>query len=136
MRLFVPLVASDLRHAQLPKVAPVELLAADAEDYDESSEAVLEEAGYRSLLRAQELGETPARIVAVAEVKNASIQLQDWIQTDAIMADDIEGLSAARAALEAETQEDADAAMGELFQVALSWYDVSEREELASALGA
>lgn len=94
----------------------------------------------RRLVLAVEVPETSAACVSneaadedgvVFPVELESIE---WGQVAALMVDDADAEDAVQAVLRAEDQDTADAAIAELWEYAIGWFDIAERQALASAL--
>ena len=61
-------------------------------------------------------------------------RFSSWQQVDEIYADDTRGREICAQLFLAQTQEEADLLIGQLFEEALMWYDISERTDLGDAL--
>lgn len=131
MRAFLPLVASEIC-GELPireLVVPNDASTADEREWAEYEAAT--RASLISLELAREMDEAVARRVVVAlEIDGAP----DWSHVQAILVDGQEAEPYARAACEAETDEEADAALDDLLEYPLEWFDILEREDLCHAL--
>ena len=146
MRLYIPLVVSDLVGSSLPEgVDAIILQRSDkesTEQVEEASEVALEEAAFLSLQRCTETDDVPTRIVAVAVVAShqrddqtpGALQALPWEAVESIMADGPAGQALARRALDSTSQADVDQLVEALFEIPLSWYDVSERPVLAQEI--
>lgn len=64
----------------------------------------------------------------------ANISALRWSDVAAIMVDDVHAEDAVQAVLDADTQESADQAISDLWDFAIGWFDIAEREALAKVL--
>lgn len=134
MQAYLPLTSAELLDAAPPQRPPLfpqcgPGQASSAEELEEARE----EAALRSLVLAREDVATPTRLVAGGDLAPGA-EFTTWQQVDELYVDDVRGRDLARALFAAQTQQEADNLMGELFAEPLMWYDISERQSLGDAL--
>lgn len=145
MRVYLPLLPSELLDDSLRPRSGFTVVA--PADCDREGVEVLEddaqtEAALLALsLMREEQGERPLRMVVAQDVDapqpkgEGVVEAGDfaivWDAVAAILSDDPEAAPAVRRVLDAEEQDEADAAVADLWEFSLGWYDVSERESMA-----
>lgn len=152
MRVYIPAISSDLVDDRPPitsaftAVVPPE---ATGEDADVLEDAAQTEAALVSLMRLREAEgvEARRRIVLAADADAATVAVMDpadatsriaevapgqlfWRDVTAILVDGPDAEEAVEAVLAAGDQEEADRAVAALWEHALEWFDISEREVL------
>lgn len=153
MRVYLPLLASELLGDFLSSrrgftvIAPS---AADSETIEVFEDDAQTEAALVSLMELREReGEPMVRLIAAADVADTPVEGEgegegvvetaeiavSWSEVVAILADSGEASPAVLKVVEANEQDEADEAVAALWEHALEWFDVSERESLARALG-
>ncbi|MDC4232685.1 hypothetical protein M3T53_03005 [Actinomyces sp. B33] len=152
MRLYVPVVQSDLS-AELPPArdgwAAAPAAGTDAEGVEVLEDDAQTEAALASLLLLRDggPGEAPVRMIlavdgpavlggAVEGVARATVGPYRWEDVAAILVDGDEAAGEVRRVLGAQEQDEADEAVAALWDHALQWYDIEERQELAARLAA
>lgn len=164
MRVFVPALTDELScEAPVTRegwtaVIPAGTHPEQAEVYEDDAvtEAALDGL---SLLRDEEspaqVRRAPRRLVLAADLPASrvhsmseeaadedgvvfSVSVQDlaWSDIAAIMIDDADAEAAVGKVLAADTQDEADEAISELWEYAIGWFDIAERADLAAALQA
>lgn len=120
--------------------------AADSETIEVLEDDAQTEAALVSLMELREReGEPMVRLIAAAEVADTPVEGEgvvetaeiavSWSEVVAILADSGEASPAVLKVVEASEQDEADEAVAALWEHALEWFDVSERESLARVLG-
>lgn len=124
--------------------------AADSETIEVLEDDAQTEAALVSLMELREReGEPMVRLIAAADVADTPVEGEgegegvvetaeiavSWSEVVAILADSGEASPAVLKVVEASEQDEADEAVAALWEHALEWFDVSERESLARALG-
>ena len=153
MRVYLPLLGSDLLGDFLSSrrgftvIAPS---AAGSETIEVFEDDAQTEAALVSLMELREReGEPMVRLIAAADVADTALESEgegegvvetaeiavSWSEVVAILADSGEAAPAVLKVVEASEQDEADEAVAALWEHALEWFDVSERESLARALG-
>lgn len=151
MRVYLPLLGSELLADSLSSrrgftvIAPS---AADSETIEVLEDDAQTEAALVSLMELREReGEPMVRLIAAADVADTAFEGEgegvvetaeiavSWSEVVAILADSGQAAPAVRKVVEANEQDEADEAVAALWEHALEWFDVSERESLARALG-
>ena len=145
MRVYLPLLPSELLDdSPCPRsgftvVAPADC---DREGVEVLEDDAQTEAALLALsLMREEEGERPLRMVVAQDVDapqpkgEGVVEAGDfaivWDAVAAILSDEPEAAPAVRRVLDAEEQDEADAAVADLWEFSLGWYDVSERESMA-----
>ncbi|MSS83835.1 hypothetical protein FYJ24_03475 [Actinomycetaceae bacterium WB03_NA08] len=126
MRIFLPLKASELCDVRPPRrdgMCPLE-------NSDDAAEEALYEAAFASMELSFAEGVLPVRVVAVGEGP-----LTTWDDVESFHVESERGIAIARRMLHIEDQEVLDAAVEEIFEQPLHWYDVTELPLLRSVLG-
>ena len=140
MRIYLPLILSDLEAPTISTANAVKLPASaqgtSAEELEVMEDEALMDAAFSSLELSADSDVPAARVVAVADVKGPLLDRLEWGHVESIMADTLEGRRLARRALDATAQDEADALVDELFDEPMSWFDVTERQKLAETLRA
>ncbi len=137
MRAYLPLTVPELAGDHPPSREPLALeerLAEAEMDSEELSVSIIDDASVESLVLAQRQETPPFRLVACGTLEPGQHHFASWANIDCIFADEKSSLALAVKALGAPDQETTDQGMQELFAKALLWYDISEREMLASHL--
>lgn len=151
MRVYLPLLGSELLADSLSSrrgftvIAPS---AADSETIEVLEDDAQTEAALVSLMELREReGEPMVRLIAAADVADTAFEGEgegvvetaeiavSWSEVVAILADSGHASPAVLKVVEASEQDEADEAVAALWEHALEWFDVSERESLARALG-
>ena len=149
MRVYLPLLGSELLGDSLSSrrgftvIPPSE---ADAETIEVLEDDAQTEAALVSLTELREReGEAMARLIAAADVADTPLEGEgvvetaeitvSWNEVVAILADSGQAAPAVLEVVKASEQDQADEAVAALWEHALEWFDVSEREVLAKALG-
>ncbi|MDO5034479.1 MAG: hypothetical protein Q4E01_03730 [Actinomycetaceae bacterium] len=129
MRAFLPVVASELC-GDLPvrEVVVPSQVGSSAEEREWFEYEASARASLISLELVRDLGEPVQRRVVVA----LEGDVVDWAHVQAILVDGVEAEGFVRAAVEAETQDEADAALDELLELPLEWFDALERSDLCA----
>lgn len=131
VQIYIPLTVSDLTALEPPKEGVVEVSVLEGEEgYEEASAAARDDAGLASLERARDEDQVPVRLVAAAFVQDPAAPPATWRRIDSLYVDDAAGRRLSEKAVVAETQEEADEAVGRLLDEPLMWADVSERARL------
>ncbi|MDY5600996.1 MAG: hypothetical protein SPF88_04280 [Schaalia hyovaginalis] len=145
MRVYLPLLPSELLdddprpRSGFTVVAPADC---DREGVEVLEDDAQTEAALLALaLMREEEDEEPLRMVVAQDVDapqpkgEGVVEVGDfaivWDAVAAILSDDPEAAPAVRRVLDAEDQDEADAAVADLWEFSLGWYDVSERESMA-----
>lgn len=126
MRTFLPLQASELCDGQPPRRDGIRLL----ENSEEAAEDALYEAAFASMELGFAKGVPPVRVVAVGEGP-----LVKWDDVESFHVEGDRGIAFAREMLHIEEQNALDAAVEEIFDQPLYWYDVTELPLLRRTLG-
>lgn len=148
MRVYFPAVSSDLLADDVsPRLAFTALAARDAsgEELELLEDDAQTEAALASLVALrQSEGQALRRIVLAADIDTETpsgcgvVTLGErgtqWSKVAAILIDAPQARDAVLAVIEAKEQEEADEAVAALWEHALEWFDITEREELARAL--
>ena len=100
------------------------------EEQELLNEEALYDAAFASLELCQGSGEPACRIVAAAQVDGKVSPTLTWDQVDSIMADSEKGRRLAAGVLRSDEQAETDLLLEDLFEEPLSWFDVSERQDL------
>lgn len=151
MRVYLPLLASELLGDSLSSRRGFTVIvpnAADSETIEVLEDDAQTEAALVSLMELREReGEPMVRLIAAADVADTPVEGEgegvvetaeiavSWSEVVAILADSGEAAPAVLKVVEASEQDEADEAVAALWEHALEWFDVSERESLARALG-
>ncbi|WP_276670841.1 DUF6912 family protein [Schaalia cardiffensis] len=149
MRVYLPLLASELLGDSLSSRRGFTVIApnaADSETIEVLEDDAQTEAALVSLMELREReGEPMVRLIAAAEVADTPVEGEgvvetaeiavSWSEVVAILADSGEASPAVLKVVEASEQDEADEAVAALWEHALEWFDVSERESLARVLG-
>lgn len=134
MRYFLPLTSAELAESRPPhrqaQVADGRGLSGD--EQEELYETVGDEAAFYSL----ELVVSAAEVIKRRIVAVGPVPPKRWEDVESFLVDDFEAEDLIARIRAAVTQDELDAAVEELLAVPLQWFDVSERPELAAALGA
>ncbi len=107
---------------------------------DEPTSAGVNKSAFRRLVLALDVPENSVTFVSDEAADEdgvvfpVEIENIEWAQVAALMVDDGDAEEAVQAVLRAEDQETADHAIAELWEYAIGWFDIAEREALASAL--
>ncbi|MCF2710666.1 MAG: hypothetical protein SPH79_07750 [Schaalia hyovaginalis] len=145
MRVYLPLLPSELLddsprpRSGFTVVAPADC---DREGVEVLEDDAQTEAALLALsLMREEEDEEPLRMVVAQDVDapqpkgEGVVEAGDfaivWDAVAAILSDDPEAAPTVRRVLDAEEQDEADAAVADLWEFSLGWYDVSERESMA-----
>lgn len=145
MRVYLPLLPSELLdddprpRSGFTVVAPTDC---DREGVEVLEDDAQTEAALLALaLMREKEDEEPLRMVVAQDVDapqpkgEGVVEAGDfaivWDAVAAILSDDPEAAPAVRRVLDAEDQDEADAAVADLWEFSLGWYDVSERESMA-----
>lgn len=145
MRVYLPLLPSELLdddprpRSGFTVVAPTDC---DREGVEVLEDDAQTEAALLALaLMREKEDEEPLRMVVAQDVDapqpkgEGVVEVGDfaivWDAVAAILSDDPEAAPAVRRVLDAEDQDEADAAVADLWEFSLGWYDVSERESMA-----
>lgn len=102
--------------------------------WEETTEDARDDAALESLHLAREEQSAPTRLVVGGTLPNRDAHFGSWQQVDEIYADDTRGQEICAKLFLAQTQEEADLLVEQLFEEALMWYDISERADLGDAL--
>ena len=102
--------------------------------WEETNEDARDDAALESLHLAREEQSSPTRLVVGGALPSRDARFSSWQQVDEIYADDTRGREICAQLFLAQTQEEADLLIGQLFEEALMWYDISERTDLGDAL--
>jgi len=154
MRVYIPAISSDLVDDRPPManaftaVVPEGSTAEDAEVLEDAAQT---EAALSSLMRLRDASgpearrrivlaaEADAHTVAVADPADATSQIAEvapgqlaWEDVRAILVDNPDAEEAVAAVIAAEDQDGADEAVASLWEHALEWFDISEREYLVA----
>lgn len=149
MRVYLPALSSHLLAddiAERPGFAVVAPAGTDREGVEVLEDDAQTEAALASLVDLREAeGETPIRLVLAVDAPDRPLHGEGvvetgpiaaaWADVAAILADSPEAESDVRAVLDADEQDEADAAVARLWERALEWFDVTERAALAEDLG-
>ncbi len=149
MRVYLPLLGSELLGDSLSSRRGFTVIApnaADSETIEVLEDDAQTEAALVSLMELREReGEPMVRLIAAADVADTPVEGEgvveiaeiavSWSEVVAILADSGEAAPAVLKVVEASEQDEADEAVAALWEHALEWFDVSERESLARALG-
>lgn len=155
MRVYLPLLGSELLGDSLSSRRGFTVIApnaADSETIEVLEDDAQTEAALVSLMELREReGEPMVRLIAAADVADTALEGEgegegegvvetaeiavSWSEVVAILADSGEAAPAVLKVVEASEQDEADEAVAALWEHALEWFDVSERESLARALG-
>lgn len=152
MRVYIPATSSDLADDRPPvtsaftAVVPPEATGEDADVLEDSAQT---EAALVSLMRLREAEgvEARRRIVLAADADPGTVAVMDpadatsriaevaagqlsWSDVTAILVDGPDAEDAVGAVLAAADQEEADRAVAALWEHALEWFDISERDLL------
>lgn len=149
MRVYLPLLASELLGDSLSSRRGFTVIApnaAESETIEVLEDDAQTEAALVSLMELREReGEPMVRLIAAADVADTPVEGEgvvetaeiavSWSEVVAILADSGHASPAVLKVVEASEQDEADEAVAALWEHALEWFDVSERESLARALG-
>lgn len=159
MRVFIPALTQELAfpapvcRGGWAAFIPVGTHPEQAEVFEDDAvtEAALD--GLR-LLRDQDAvpGQHPRRLVLALTMPDEAVQRSSdkaadeegvvfpvevascqWADVDSLMVDDADAEPAVRAVLRAQTQDEADEAISELWEFAIGWFDIAERQDLITA---
>ena len=131
MRLYLPLTHPELGLDRPPAregfVAEINAIEAP----DQAFEDTLHDASFASLELLQISENEGGRVVAVGDVPAGQSHFESWDEVESLMADGSRGRLLVQEVLVAPDQERAEAALEELFDEPLEWFDVSERKQLS-----
>ncbi|WP_022868127.1 DUF6912 family protein [Schaalia vaccimaxillae] len=151
MRVFFPALGSELSAAVLPQRhgwAAFAPQGASNDDIEELENDAQTEAALASLSLLQDFpDDAPSRVVLAIEIPEAPLASDivdgvgevrlggcDWKQVKAILIDGSDACEAVRSVVAAQDQDSADQAVADLWEYALEWYDIQEREVVARML--